>query len=192
MIYYLCDKIPNGIVMLHVGINCNMEIGLQWMVLTLWKQSGKRSHWANNLCILRVIPFLGWLSWSLLILVWGVGSNNPEIQRMFLWIPSLAAPWPMLTLPAWCPHCHFLPTASLPGAWWRVLEAAVGVTDRRVVEWGHLRQPGEVWKMWFIGILVPGGKWISLFSTSGRGQTSGLDLGRLCSYNSSGWNADRE
>lgn len=75
------------------------------------------------------------------------------------------------------PRLSFSSCRLSPQSLWSLLEAAEGVTDRHIVYWGHLRQPREVWKMWFIGIFFsPGENGFHYFPPQVRGKPLGLTL----------------
>lgn len=153
-------------------------------------ESKERCHPARNLCLLRLLPFLGWMNDYLrLRLILLTGGKKPE--RLFPWSPSLSATQPCSAV-SLMPKLSLSSRSSLPGAWWSLLEAAAGLADRHAGERSHLRQPREAWKLIYRYVFPPRGKWILLFSTSGEGENLWAWPWKVVGYNSAGWNADIE
>ena len=156
-------------------------------------ENKERCHLASNLCLLRLLPFLGWMSiMARAHFTYRGEEPNREMPRdSFPEVPASPRRSPA-QLSVWCPSCHFPPAPPSP--------EPDGVSLRQLWDWQiDTLGSGAIWgTTWGVESVIyryffpPRGKWILLFSTSGEGENLWAWPWKVVGYNSAGWNADIE
>lgn len=143
-------------------------------------ENKERCHLASNLCLLRLLPFLGWMSiMARAHFTYRGEEPNREMPRdSFPEVPASPRRSPA-QLSVWCPSCHFPPAPPSP--------EPDGVSLRQLWDWQiDTLGSGAIWgTTWGMESVIyryffpPGENGFYYFPPQVRGKTSGLDLGRL-------------